>query len=122
MLSQKTTSGRTAISPRVFVTDLIKPIIQYDEARQKDRQFVSIGLSTLELVSIVEETDLLADLVAKWRVLYHDFLTNGVLPQDEIEARRSHRQAKSFVIIGGDLYKKGNNGIRQLCILIEQGK
>jgi hypothetical protein len=65
MLSQKTTSGRTTISPGVFVTDLIKPIVQYDEARQKDRQFVSTGLPTLELVAIVEETDLPADLVAK---------------------------------------------------------
>lgn len=91
MLSQKIASGQTTIPPGVFVTDLVKPIVQYDEARQKDRQLVGTGLPTLESVAIVEETDLPADLVAKWRVLYHDFLTNGVLPQDETEARRFHR-------------------------------
>lgn len=32
------------------------------------------------------------------------------------------RWAKYFVVIGKDLYKKGHNQIRQLCISIEQGK
>jgi len=57
-----------------------------------------------------------------WRTLYLDYLLRDILPADKTEARRLARRAKSFVLIEGELYKRGHIGILQLCIPDEQGK
>ena len=57
-----------------------------------------------------------------WRTLYLDYLLRNILPTDKTEARRLARRAKSFVLVEGELYKRGHIRILQLCIPGEQGK
>ena len=51
-----------------------------------------------------------------WRTLYIDYLLHDALPSDRTEARRLAHHAKSFVLVGGELYKRSHIGILQLCI------
>ena len=62
------------------------------------------------------------DLRPDWRDVYLDWLVRQKLPADQAEARRIAHQAKSFVIIEGELYKRSARGIMQRCIPLEQGR
>ena len=45
-----------------------------------------------------------------------DYLLKGVLPEEDAEAERVARQAKSYYILEGDLYRKRPNGIALKCV------
>jgi len=42
-----------------------------------------------------------------WMTSYRDFLTQGVLPSDENEARHLKWKASCSIILDGELFKKG---------------
>ena len=50
------------------------------------------------------------------------YILRDVLPSDKTEERRLARRAKSYVIIGEELYRRSHTGILQRCIPIEQGR
>jgi hypothetical protein len=50
------------------------------------------------------------------------WLVKGKLPSNQMEARRIVRRAKAFVLIEGELYKRGAAGIFMWCILGDQRK
>jgi hypothetical protein len=56
-----------------------------------------------------------------WRFPILMWLVEGKLPFDQTEARRIARQEKAFVLIKGELYKRGATGILMRCILRNQG-
>jgi hypothetical protein len=56
-------------------------------------------------IIVIEGEDAPADHADDWKPSYRDYLTNGSLPENETEAQRLHQRAKSFVLIGKDLYK-----------------
>jgi hypothetical protein len=60
--------------------------------------------------------------LADWRTPYLDCLIHEALSIDKIEARQIARHAKSFIVIGEELYKKSHTRILQRCIPTEQGK
>jgi len=59
-----------------------------------------------------------------WRTLFLDCLIRCELPEDQSEARRIARQAKSYMIYGesNELYRRSPTGILQRCITIEEGQ
>jgi hypothetical protein len=56
-----------------------------------------------------------------WRFPILEWLIEGKLPSDQTEARRITRRAKAFVLIEGELNKRGAAGILMRCILNNQG-
>ena len=44
------------------------------------------------------------------------------LPEDDHEAKRVARQAKLYVLIDGELYRRHDNGVKLRCISQEQGR
>jgi hypothetical protein len=48
--------------------------------------------------------------------------SQGKLPSDQTEAQRIARRAKAFVLIEGELYKRGATDILMRCILGDQGR
>jgi hypothetical protein len=56
-----------------------------------------------------------------WRFPILEWLVEGKLPPDQGEARRIACRAKAFVLIDGELYKRGAAGILMRCILGDQG-
>ena len=62
------------------------------------------------------------DPLDDWRTLYLDYLLHDTLPTDKTEARQLACHAKSFILVEGELYKRGHTRILQLYIPVEQGK
>ena len=73
-------------------------------------------------MALEEEPAAESDPPDDWRMLYLDYLLRNILPADKTEAQQLARRAKSFVLVEGELYKRGHIGILQLCIPGEQGK
>jgi hypothetical protein len=55
-----------------------------------------------------------------WRFPILEWLVEGKLPSDQTEARRIAHREKSFVLIDGELYKRGADGILMRRILGDQ--
>jgi hypothetical protein len=74
-----------------------------------------------EAMEIEEGPSARLDPLLDWRISYLDCLVRETLPVDKIEARRLTHHAKSFIVIGEELYKKSRTGVLQRCIPTEQG-
>jgi hypothetical protein len=59
--------------------------------------------------------------IPSWAEPFSNYLINGNLPQDEVEARRLQRRAQAYTIIKNELYKHSVSGIFQKCIEPEEG-
>jgi hypothetical protein len=57
-----------------------------------------------------------------WRFPILKWLVKGKLSPDQTEARRIARRAKAFVLIDGELYKRGAAVILMRCILRDRGR
>jgi hypothetical protein len=57
-----------------------------------------------------------------WRDKYIAWMDRGELPSDRTEARRIAKMAKSFTLVGGELYKHTTSGVLQQCVPIPQGR
>jgi hypothetical protein len=57
-----------------------------------------------------------------WRFPILEWLVKGKIPPDQTEARRMARRAKAFVLIDGELYRRGAASILMRCILGDQGR
>jgi hypothetical protein len=57
-----------------------------------------------------------------WRDKYIAWMDRGELHSDRSEARRVARMAKSFTLVGGELYKCVVSGVLQRCVPIPQGR
>jgi hypothetical protein len=57
-----------------------------------------------------------------WRDKYITWMDRGELPSDRSEARRIARMAKSFALVGGELYKRAASDVLQRCVPIPQGR
>jgi hypothetical protein len=56
-----------------------------------------------------------------WWFPIHEWLVEGKLPSDQTEARHITRRTLVFVLIEGELYKRGAAGILMWCIHGDQG-
>ena len=57
-----------------------------------------------------------------WFTEFRCYLTQGILPEKEEEAERVARQATTYCIMDGELYRKRPNDVSLCCISREQGK
>ncbi|XP_039812026.1 uncharacterized protein LOC120675000 [Panicum virgatum] len=141
----KITSGRTTVPPNVFARDLAKPSVDFKnpakavgvapepsgaattepsaknpsmgEPEAMDTDFETSYVDEVEAMEIDE-----APPQRDWRTQYHDWMIRGVLPSHRTQARCIARQAKSFVLIDDELYKRSPSGVLQQCIPIPEGK
>ena len=60
--------------------------------------------------------------LANWRTPYLDYHLREELSMDKMKAWLLTHRAKSFVVIGGELYRRSHTRILQHCITIKQGK
>jgi hypothetical protein len=57
-----------------------------------------------------------------WRNKYIAWMDRGELPSDRSEARRIARMARSFTLVGSELYKRAASDVQQRCVPILQGR
>jgi hypothetical protein len=57
-----------------------------------------------------------------WISEIRDYLKENVLPEDHVAAERIVRLAKRYMVVEGNLYRRGANGILMRCITQEEGR
>ena len=57
-----------------------------------------------------------------WRALLLTYLLEEILPPERTEARWIARRAKTFDMLGDELYKQSPSGVLMKCIPTNQGK
>jgi hypothetical protein len=57
-----------------------------------------------------------------WISEIRDYLKENILPEDHVSAERIVRLAKRYVVVEGDLYRRGANDILMRCITQEEGR
>ena len=72
-------------------------------------------------MELEEDPAMEPDTLVDWRMLYHDYLLRDTLLMDRTEARWLTHQAKSFVLVEGELYKQSHTEIVQRCIPFNKG-
>jgi ribonuclease HI len=109
----KATSIRSPVPHDVFASDQHQPSMREEGEKPPEE----LGP---EVMAIDEPPEVnLED--PDWRFHILEWLVEGKLPSNQIEARRIARRAKAFIIIDGEIYKRGAAGILMRCIPGHQG-
>jgi ribonuclease HI len=110
----KTASSRKLVPHGVFASDEHAPSVRADGEKLPN-------VEGPEVMAIDQPPDLnLED--PDWHFPILEWLVEGKLLSDQMEARHIARRAKMFVLIEGELYKRGAAGILMRCILGDQGR
>src|SRR3954465_11342911 len=56
-----------------------------------------------------------------WAVPFRDFLVDGILPADEVEARQIQHRAGAYTIINNELVHRSVTGVLQRCVEENKG-
>jgi len=122
----KIASTRGTVPPDAFSRDLHEPSVDLGSRADVEtttlRQIDSID-ALLEAAEVIE-AEQRPGRPFDWRTPFLDCLIPCELPEDQFEARRITRRAKSYVIYGEnkELYRRSPTGILQRCITIEEGR
>jgi hypothetical protein len=109
----KAASSRSPVPHGVFASDQHQPSMREEGEKPLEEP-------EAEVMAIDEPPEVnLED--PDWRFPILEWLVEGKLPLDQGEAWRIACQAKAFVLIDGELYKRGAAGILMRCILGDQG-
>jgi ribonuclease HI len=57
-----------------------------------------------------------------WISEIRDYLKENILPEDHVSIERIVRLAKRYMVVEGDLYRRGANSILMRCITQEEGR
>jgi ribonuclease HI len=110
----KTASSRSPVPHGVFTSDQHATSVRVEGEKTPEE-------SEPEVMAIDQPPELsLED--PDWRFLILEWLVEGKLPPDQMEAQSIARRAKAFVLIDCELYKRGAASILMRCILIDQGR
>jgi hypothetical protein len=104
----KAASNRSPVPHDVFASDQHQPSVREEGEKPPEE----LGL---EVMAIDESPE--ANLEdPNWRFPILEWLVEGKLLSNQTEARRIARRAKAFVIIDGELYKRGAADILMRCV------
>jgi hypothetical protein len=109
----KTASSRSPVPHGVFASDQHAPSVRTEGEKPPDEEEPEVMAVDQPPELNLEDPD--------WRFPILQWLVEGKLPPDQIEARRIARRAKAFILIDGKLYKRGATGILTRCIPGDQG-
>jgi hypothetical protein len=79
-----------------------------------------VGLTRDSVNPSAQDPDAQASPVA-WITEIRDYLKDNILPDEHVSAERIIRVAKRYILVEGDLYRCGANGILMRCITREDG-
>jgi hypothetical protein len=122
----KIASGRTMVPPDVFSRDIHQPSVKIDDTPEPEEASAQPeGSSAAKGAALCIEGE--QNGVApnrNWQTPYLEYLHQGELPLDKVEARRLAWRTKSFVLLGDEkeLYHRNPSGILQRCISIAEGQ
>jgi transposase InsO family protein len=109
----KTASCRSPVPHGVFADDQHVPSVRAEGEKPPEESEPKVMTIDQPPEVNLEDPD--------WRFPILECLVEGRLPFDQTEARCIARQVKAFVLIDGELYKRGAVGVVMRCILGDQG-
>jgi ribonuclease HI len=110
----KTASSRSSVPHEVFASDQHAPSVRAEGEKPPEEAEPEVMAVDQPPEPNLEDLD--------WRFPILEWLVEGKLPSDQTEARRIARRAKAFVLIDGEVYKRGAAGILMRRILGDQGR
>jgi ribonuclease HI len=122
----KIASGQTTVPPDVFSRDIHQPSVKIDDTPEPEE-----ASAQPEVPSAAEGEALRVKGKQNgvtpnpnWQTPYLQYLHQGGLPLNKVEARRLAWRAKSFVLLGDEkeLYHHSPSGILQRCISVAEGQ
>ena len=57
-----------------------------------------------------------------WALGLHRYMQDRALPEDDAEAEGVARQAKMYVLVDGNIYRRCECGVKLLCVSEEEGR
>jgi len=122
----KIVSTRSTVPPDAFSRDLHEPSVDLGSGAGLEASPTqqADNVEALLMVAEVMEVEQRPGRPFDWRTLFLDYLIRCELPEDQSEARRIARRAKSYVIYGenNELYQRSPTGVLQRCIPVEEGR
>jgi len=117
-------STRGTVPPGAFSRDLHEPSVDLGSGAGIETAPAQQTNAVEALLMAAEVMEVRASRPFDWRTPFLDCLIRCELPEDQSEARRIARRAKSYVIYGDDkeLYRRSTTGVLQRCITIEEGR
>jgi hypothetical protein len=79
-----------------------------------------VGLTRDSVNPSAQDPDAQASPVA-WITEIRDYLKDNILPDEHVSVERIIRVAKRYILVEGDLYRCGANGVLMRCITREDG-
>jgi ribonuclease HI len=110
----KAASSRSSVPHGVFASDQHQPSMREEGEKPPEEPGPEVMAIDEPPEVNLEDSD--------WRFPILEWLVEGKLPSDQTEARRIACRAKAFVLIDGELYKRGAPVILMQCILEDQGR
>ena len=117
----KLASSQEAPPPGVFVENISRPTIQHDDDDPETHPESSASEGDSAATTSGPDPAVLT-VEPDWCTPFTDYLQYEKLLEDQTEARRLARRAKSFVVKDGELYRRSISGILQRCIPSNQGR
>jgi hypothetical protein len=112
--TKQLTYSRRPVPHEVFASDQHAPSVCAEGEKPPEEEEPEVMAIDWPPETNLEDPD--------WQFSILEWLVEGKLPSDQMEARRIVRQEKAFVLIEGELYKRGATGILMRCILGDQGR
>jgi ribonuclease HI len=110
----KAASSHRPVPQGVFASDQHQPSVREEGEKPPEEPGLEVTTTDESPEENLEDPD--------WRFPILEWLVEGKLPSDQTEARHIARRAKAFVIIDGELYKRGVAGILMWCVPRDQGR
>ena len=115
----KTASSQEPVPTGVFASDQHKSSVRNERTEPADdgpsdpasRAEPPMAPPDPEVMELEVDLTTEPDPPDDWRMLYIGYLLHDALPTDKTESRWLARRAKSFVLVEGELYKRGHTGI-----------
>jgi hypothetical protein len=109
----KTASSRSPVPHGVCTSDQHAPSVRAEGEKPPEKSEPEVMAFDQSPELNLEDPD--------WCFPILEWLVEGKLPFDQTEAQRIAPRAKAFVLIDGELYKRGAADILMRCILRDQG-
>jgi ribonuclease HI len=110
----KTASSRNPVPHGVFASDQHQPFVREECEKPLEEPEPEVMAINQSPEVNLEDPD--------WRFRILELLVEGKLPSDQTEAQCIARRVKAFVLIDGELYKRGAADILMRCILGDQDR
>ena len=104
-------STRSTVPSRVLLEQLDSPlVVEHSKDIDVSHQVMQIDSENMDAPQIGN------DQGRDWMTSIYNYLQRDIIPEDDVEADRIARKAKSYTLIESTLYKRGSHGVDEMYL------